>query len=489
MCGIILLIDDDDKGVELIKHRGPDEINEHIIKNYRYRIYLGFARLRINGMDDNSSQPFYYKNTVLACNGEIYNHTDFNEYRISDSDCGILSKLFYKNGFNTETLLSLDGEFAIVYIIDNRYIYAARDRYGVRPLFIGYKNGIPSFASEMKALKNYDHVEQVLPNIYYVYDILTGQLDVNIYYNYIYTPIIIFDQVTAKNLLINAVEKRLQSDANIGFLLSGGFDSSIIVYIATEILGPDKMTCFTIGVENSPDVIAAKQLTKYLGIKNHHIVNFDLDKAIERLEEVVKAIETYDITTIRASTPQYILAEYIKNNTDVKVLLSGEGSDEIHGSYKYFKNAPTPMDSYNERIQLLKELCYFDNLRTDRTMAAFGLEVRCPFLDHRYVDYIMCIEPNEFTFSNITIEKLCIRKLFANKIPNDLLYRRKDAFSDSVSSQSNNWRNKIISTLKDEENIYIYWYSKYYNNCLNPMPRYWLPKWSGNISDPSATLI
>lgn len=495
MCGIILLIDNDGTDVNSVKHRGPDDISELRINNKNYNLYLGFARLQINGKDDNSMQPFYYMDTILVCNGEIYNHHDFDEYRISDSDCGVLPKLFYENDFK-DTLLKLDGEFAIIYIVENRYIYAARDRYGVRSLFIGYKNDIPSFASEMKGLSGCDRVEQVRPNMYYKYDLITKRLESYIYYNYIYNPILMFDNKTCRKKLTNAVKKRLQSDAPIGFLLSGGFDSSIVVYIASKILGPEKMTCFTIGVDDSPDVISAKQLTKFLEIENHHVVPFDMDAAIQRIPEVIKAIETYDITTIRASTPQYILAEYIKNNTNIKVLLSGEGSDEIHGSYKYFKNAPTPIDSYFERIRLLSELCYFDNLRTDRTMAAFGLEVRCPFLDHDYVDYIMCIIPDEFQFSHIMIEKLIIRNVFTGELPNDLLYRRKDAFSDSVSSRTDNWRNKIISSLsnneyniENEKNTYIYCYSQNYKNCLCPMPQYWLPKWSGNISDPSATLI
>lgn len=253
-------------------------------------------------------------------------------------------------------------------------------------------------------------------------------------------------------------------------------------------MDPSKIECFTIGVEGSPDIKAAKQLTEFLGIKKHHVVNFDINEGLELIPEVIRVLETYDITTIRASVPQYMLARYIKNNTDIKVLLSGEGSDEIHGSYKYFEKAPDVKSFKEECARLLSELHYYDNLRTDRTMAAWGLEVRCPFLDHKYVNYIFTSNSEQYMFN--MIEKKFLRDAFNGEIPAEILYRSKDAFSDSVSSDKENWRLSIIHKYGDEYEFYKNKFLEYYPvDRLSIIPHYWMPNWCGNVTDPSAKIL
>ncbi len=242
-----------------------------------------------------------------------------------------------------------------------------------------------------------------------------------------------------REYLTNAVSKRLMADRPIGFLLSGGLDSSLIVAIATKLIDPKKIVCFSIGLVGSPDIEAAKKVVNYLGIVNHHVIPFSILTGIKEIPNVIRSIESYDITTIRASTPQYIMAEYIQNKTDIRVLFSGEGSDEIYGSYRYFRDAPTVIDFHRETIRLLEELYMFDNLRTDRTMAAHGLEVRVPFLDFKYVEFIKQLNPALLMHNSEIIEKKIIRDSFVGYLPNEILYRSKEAFSDAVSSNEVNW--------------------------------------------------
>jgi asparagine synthase (glutamine-hydrolysing) len=468
-----------------LKHRGPDNSRILTISN----IYMSFNRLSICDLSDNGMQPFQENNKVVICNGEIYNHTFLKDNfgQMSDSDCGVLLPLFNKLPFNI-ALRYLDAEFALVYY-DGKSVYAARDRYGVRPLFIGCITDSSNeicISSEMKAIPNrFNNVFQLKPNMFLTYT--NGELSIKEYYLRLSLSSIIPCAKHMKKILVSAVKKRLMSDKPIGFLLSGGLDSNIIVYIASTIINPLDIVCFTIGAEGSPDIKAAKELTAYLGIKNHHIVNFNINEAFGYIPDVIKCIESYDITTIRASVPQYILGKYIKENTDIRVLLSGEGSDEIHGSYKYFEKTTNKEIFREECLRLLSELCYFDNLRTDRTMAAWGLEVRCPFLDHQYVNYIFTTDPSYYLYSGI--EKKLLRSCFNGNMPDDLLYRKKDAFSDSVSSDKENWRLLIISKVGNEYEYYKNLFMSYYPNRINIIPNLWLPKWHGNITDPSATIL
>lgn len=545
MCGILCLItyDTNSFNLKLFEHalkklypRGPDQ-NNYITGSSpmlasQNSVFMGFTRLAIIDTSSNGLQPFADEsnNHIICCNGEIYNYhklaNKFNIKTVSTSDCAILPELFKRFGFQKVVRDELDGEFAICYYDKStNIIHAARDRYGVRPLYYGYNKTTKTFGfgSELKALHELmDDIYQVPPNLIFSFDLNKSfHTEPNIieYFSYdtlnhvdeLYTVESIQDQI--RFIFHNAVEKRLYADRKIGFLLSGGLDSSLIVALATKILGPHNIICFTIGLPNSPDVLAAKEVCAYLKIpnENHHIVEFNIQNAIEIIPEVIYTIETYDITTIRASTPQYIMAKYISTQTDIKVILSGEGSDEVHGSYKYFRSAPNGVEFHKETIRLLKELCYFDNKRTDRTMAGNGLEVRVPFLDYDYVKFIKKIDPKLLMYvKGSQIEKQILRDAFIGYLPDNLLYRPKEAFSDAVSDSVTCWykliqehANNIISDDDLLNNKYIinkpqikealYYrniFDSIYNNRDRIIPHYWLPRFQEKeINEPSATIL
>ncbi|ANB50522.1 glutamine-dependent asparagine synthetase [Powai lake megavirus] len=544
MCGIFCLIQYGNKKIDQqqciqclnkLTPRGPDNSDYKIVRvNDNVTVFLGFTRLAIMDTSSAGMQPFQDDDdNHLICNGEIYNYQNLaTKYDISmntQCDCEIILPMVQKVGFVEMISNNLDAEFAMVVLRkkENR-LYAARDRYGVRPLYIGHNktNNTIAFASELKSLHNImEHVQQVEPNFYINLDLTT---DINFqkfgysnlmnqYYDFEKLSVRNIDnnniemiENNIRNLFVSAVKKRLESDRPIGFLLSGGLDSSLIVAIASKIIGPEKITCFSIGLPGSPDVEAAKKVVEYLGITQHHIVPFSVQKGIEIIPEVINTIETYDITTIRASTPQYIMAKYIHDHTNIRVLLSGEGSDEIHGSYKYMRFAPNEYDFHWETIRLLRELCYFDNKRTDRTMADNGLEVRVPFLDFEYVEYITSIDPKLLMYRQDYLEKKIIRDAFINYLPNEILYRPKEAFSDAVSSKEMNWYKNIQkiadATISDNDLLnnkfthnkpeikealyYRNIFNDIYNNRDNILPHYWLPRFqTQKISDPSATVL
>ncbi|AYV85840.1 MAG: glutamine-dependent asparagine synthetase [Satyrvirus sp.] len=543
MCGIFCLVQYGGNSIDLelacrcldkLVPRGPDAKNYYLIKMADVEIFLGFTRLAIMDTSMAGIQPFHSSDNKIhaICNGEIYNYKELaknNGIKMKTCcDCEIIIPLYEKLGFHRLIYDELYAEFAMVLVDEkNKSVMAARDRYGVRPLYYGYneKTKMVGFSSELKALHPVMEFAEQLPP--YKYLKMNLDLEKNPYHNaknmlefvqYIsYPSSVAANHITEHNYLkyINeylteAVRKRLTADRPIGFLLSGGLDSSLITAIAARILGPDKIVCFSIGLPNSPDVMAAKEVVSFLGIKKHHVILFDVEKGFRKLSDVIEAIESYDVTTIRASTPQYMMAKYIKENTDIRVLLSGEGSDEIHGSYRYFRDAPCKENFYLETIRLLKDLYMFDNLRTDRTMAAFGLEVRVPFLDYDYVNLITGMDPELLMYKHNRMEKKIIRDSFKGYLPDQILYRPKEAFSDAVSSNEVNWAkyiqkisNEVIS---DEELINspfiinrpmtkdaLYFrriFSTLYPGRDNVIPYYWLPKFqSEEVLDPSATVL
>jgi asparagine synthase (glutamine-hydrolysing) len=290
-------------------------------------------------------------------------------------------------------------------------------------------------------------------------------------------------------------------DSQIGCFLSGGLDSSLVCAIAAKTI-PD-IHAYTIGMVGSSDIEAAKIVAKYLGIQ-HHVYTYTAEEGINAIQSVIYALETYDVTTIRASIPQYLLSQKIKESGHVRVLLSGEGSDELFGGYQYFKNSPSPAALAEESNRLISELYMYDNLRTDRVTAAWGLEVRVPFLDKKLVTYVNSIDPSYRSSSSDKLEKLLLRESFTGYLPENILLRPKEAFSDAVSnSTGETWKEILaahINTFADnpevmqinaptlEAKYYRYVYNMYYPNDL--IKDYWMPKWITQKSwDPSATTI
>lgn len=540
MCGILCLLQYDksvDENVacnclNYLENRGPDMTSHSSLSvNEFANLFMGFTRLAIMDVTIAGQQPFSDSDgNVVICNGEIYNYKNLlTEHEISTTshcDCEILLPLYKKVGFYKMIENELDAEFAIIlYSESEKKLYVARDRYGVRPLYYGYNTTTQTFgfASELKALHDVmEYVVQLPPNCILTIDLsvrysnIVESVSKYNYYNYDNLQYkqglndVNYIQEQINCFLTEAVRKRLQSDRPVGFLLSGGLDSSLIVAIASRILGPDNITCFSVGCDGSPDVEAAKKVVQYLGITKHHIIPFSLEEGYESLTEVIRAIETYDVTTIRASTPQYLMAKYIANNTDIRVLLSGEGSDEIHGSYRYFRNSHDPNEFHNETIRLLCDLYLFDNKRTDRTTAAHGLEVRVPFLDFAYVEFITSINPYLLMYRPDYMEKKILRDSFVGYLPDEILYRSKEAFSDAVSSEKMNWAQslRLIAQQKysDHElnNIQyeinqpltldaLYFrkiFETIYPNRDNILPYYWLPRFQNTeVVDPSALVL
>ena len=547
MCGILCLIStsgpiditEAKRCLELINNRGPDAKSyKSIYLENKVEIFAGFAQLKVMEDSITSPQPYSDDMRTVMCNGEIYNYQDlvevnnFGDSMANKSDCGVLLPLYEKFGL-FGVLDRIDAEHAtVIYDKEMNCVHAVRDVYGIRPLYFGQnkKNGLIGFSSELKAIHPLmDRIVQVKPNMLYTVDLsrpteFDNMVSINQYYSYPYaiseyikdSRQTIMDNI--RLLFTNAVAKRLNAKSSMGFLLSGGLDSSLIVSVASRILGPENITCFTIGFEDSPDVKAAKQVAEFLGIENLHIVPFDPTMGFDAITDVIRTIETYDITTIRASVPQYLIAKYIQNNmgsnndNHIRVLLSGEGSDELHGSYRYFRDAPNPREFREESIRLLEELYMFDNQRTDRTMAAGGLEVRIPFLDTEYVDYILSLDPKLMMHNNDNnkIEKLLLRDAFQGYLPKDILHRSKEAFSDAVSSPSQNWAEHIktmaymsysdddIMKSKLEHNnpetidsmFFRKIFDEIYPNRANVLSHFWMPKFQKTrITDPSARVL
>lgn len=508
--------------LENLNERGPDDKRYEYIVINSYYLFLGFTRLAIMDTTAGASQPFSSDSGYSICNGEIYNFTELcKEYNISlktHCDCEVILPLYDKLEGKHDFFNKLDAEYAMVIVDTKREkIIASRDEAGVRPLFYGTSGDVIAFASEAKALVTMNTVIPVNPK--HIYEINLSGKDINVSIinrsyeeKKDYTDHSI--EYTIRKLLTEAVAKRLYSDRPIGFFLSGGLDSSLVLSIATHILGKDNIECFSIGLQNSEDVKYAKMVTQHLGIKKHHCVEFTIEEGIDSIKKVIERIESYDVTTIRASVPQYLLAKYIKNNTNIKVLLSGEGADELFGSYRYFRDAPTDEEFERESIRLLDNLYMYDNLRSDRTTAGFGLELRVPFLDKRFVSYIKQLSTHYKRNSRNVMEKLILRKAFDKEgqyLPNSVLYRSKEAFSDAVSSSDISWyksiQKHIEENVSNEEYIYerdkitlnipetkeAYYYRKIFDTLYkypNLIAHYWMPKFQKeNITDPSATVL
>ncbi len=517
MCSIIGLSKCDDfekikKSFEKSNSRGPDGTSYYNANS----ALLGFKRLAIMGLNEFGMQPFSYDDKVLVCNGEIYGFRDIKIELLkkgysfkSDSDCEILLPLFKEFGF--EMFSKLDAEFAlIIYDKKEDKIIAARDPLGIRPLYYGkYKsNDTYIFASEPKILV--DLVEDIFPfPPGYYFD---GEKFIQ--YSFItdveskHTRMRDVEK-NIHSLLVEGVRKRLDSDAPIGFLLSGGLDSSLVCSIATKILKKPIET-FAIGMEKDAiDLKYAKEVADYLKT-NHHEVIITRDDVISSLEEVIYNLATYDITTIRASVGMYLLCKYIHENTDIKVLLTGEISDELFG-YKYTDYAPNPEEFQKESKKRIDEIHMYDVLRADRCISSNSLEARVPFGDLAFVKYVMEIDP-KIKMNRYNKGKYLLRKAFeGDYLPKDILYREKAAFSDAVGHslvedikefaedyytdeefEINRKKYTFAQPFTKESLMYREIFEKYYPGQAHMIKDFWMPNksWKGcDVDDPSARFL
>lgn len=462
MCGFLVVGSEEfdlqvfNDALDKAAYRGPDY--QHI--SIDHGMTWGFNRLSIMDLSTNGNQPFVYKDCVLVCNGEIYNYPDLKkklstEYNFkSGSDCEVLIPLYDKYGIEI-TCKFLDAEFALVlYDTKTKKLMAARDPMGIRPMFYGYSKHEHQicFASEAKSLSALcDDIMPFPPGHYY----LDGQF---ICYQDLSNPQTIHDddlETIARQLkdkLEAAVEKRFMSDVPIGYLLSGGLDSSLVCAIGQK-LSDKPIRTFAIGMESDPiDLKYAKQVADYLGTEHTEVIMTKED-LYDHLKEVIYHLETFDITTIRASMAMYILCQYIHENTDIKVIMTGEVSDELFG-YKYTDFAPDAKSFQEEASKRIKELYMYDVLRADRCISAHALEGRVPFADKSFVEYAMSIDPAK-KMNIYNKGKYLLRHAFEGLgyLPDAILFREKAAFSDAVGHSMVDYLKALAEEKYSDEDI------------------------------------
>lgn len=519
MCAILTYEGDDiseQEFQELLSRtakRGPDMSRYQKVEAG----YMGFNRLSIMGLNEEGMQPFNLNNNSVICNGELYGFRALREYLVSlgysfksDSDCEILLPLYEKLG--TKMFSILDAEFAcVIYDGKKKKFIAARDPIGIRPLYYGYdKKGHIVFASEPKNIVGVsDKIMPFPPGHYYEDGKFISYRDMTEVQEVSFDDV---DVIAGKihDKLLKGIEKRLSADAPIGFLLSGGLDSSLVCGAAAKMLGK-KIRTFAIGMDiDAIDLKYAREVADYIGSEHTEVIISKKD-VIEAVEPVIEALGTYDITTIRASIGMYLLCKWIHENTDIKVILTGEISDELFG-YKYTDFAPNPGEFQREAQKRIGEIHMYDVLRADRCISVNSLEARVPFGDLDFVKYVMSIDPKR-KMNTYGIGKYLLRHAFEKDelIPQTILMREKAAFSDAVG---HSLRDDLIECA---DSLYSYadfetkkkkyqhatpftkeslWYreifEKYYPGQAEMVVDFWMPNknWEGcNVNDPSARVL
>ena len=478
MCGIVAIFNIKEQTSELrqkalrmsqkIRHRGPDWNG----------IYCGgsaiLAHERLSIVDPESGkQPLFSpdKKQILAVNGEIYNHQDIRKqyagkYQFqTGSDCEVILALYREKGI--DFLEDISGIFAFaLYDAEKDEFLIARDPMGVIPLYIGYDDdGKVYVASELKALEgNCDRYEVFLPGHYY--SSRDGKMK-----RYYTRDWMDYDNVKDNKASVeeihdameDAVKRQLMSDVPYGVLLSGGLDSSVISAVAekysqnrVEDNGSTKawwprLHSFAVGLKNAPDLAKAKLVADHIGTV-HHEINYTIQEGLDAIRDVIYFIETYDVTTVRASTPMYLLARVIKS-MGIKMVLSGEGADEIFGGYLYFHKAPSAKAFHEETVRKLSKLYMYDCLRANKSLAAWGVEGRVPFLDKEFLDIAMRTNPEAKMCPGQTMEKKIVREGFADMLPAEVAWRQKEQFSDGVGYSWIDTLKKITSDQVSDEQM------------------------------------
>jgi asparagine synthase (glutamine-hydrolysing) len=553
MCGIFALLNTDKNDIrdDVIKEqflkgkrRGPE--NSKLEFSY-LKMILGFHRLAINGLNPESNQPLVYDDVVLICNGEIYNYKQLYKFMnikpTTDSDCEVIIHLFIRYGIE-QTLIMLDGVFAFV-LYDNRTcsnpdfvnrIYVARDPIGIRPLYKIYSTrfkyfNLYGFASEMKCLEyfynsniKYFQIQQFEPGTYSMFDMNESKWEIKIQNKIYFTPTFsytrlrnfkdICDEIfmSLSSSLNSAVIKRCNTtERPVACLLSGGLDSSLIAALVSNFFREkgQQIETYSIGLADSEDIKYARIVANYIGSNHTEIILSESDMFFS-IPEVIEAIESYDTTTVRASVGNYLISLYVKENSQDTVLFCGDVSDEIFGSYRGFYYAKSNEDFFNENMNMIHNIQYFDVLRSDKSIAGAGLEARVPFSDGDFLKYCMSIHPSLKRFNKDHIEKYLFRKAFEDILPKELAWRVKTAFSDGVSNSEKPWyeiikeymdlkytedeyKEKILkykhNTPYDKESLYYREiYEKFYPNTEKTIPYFWKQPFTKE-EDPSAWCI
>ena len=478
MCGIFAIFSSSLSNADLrrelircsskLRHRGPDWSGYVVVdKSDSIPLSHGIAHERLAIMDPESGeQPLVSEdgNVIVAANGEIYNFQDlYGDLKTpytpkTGSDCEVILPLYAQEGAGISFPKKLRGMFSFVlYDKSKDLFFICRDHIGITPLYIGWGNdGSVYVSSEMKSLSSECSKFQSFPpgHVY-----CNKGPDANKFVRWFeptWAPKMLpglappknnYHADNLRNAFEKAVVRRMMSDVPWGVLLSGGLDSSLVAsicarHIARKSTNFPKLHSFTIGLEGSPDIIAAKKVADYLGTI-HHAYTYTLEEGADAIRDVIRSIETYDLTTIRASTPMYLMARKIKA-MGIKMVLSGEGADEVFGGYLYFHKAPNAQEFYDETVDKISRLHMYDCLRCNKAMSAWGVEPRVPFLDADFLEVAMNVKPEEkmikkgpgVSKEDTRIEKWCIRKAFDTPddpyLPDDILWRQKEQFSDGM---------------------------------------------------------
>jgi asparagine synthase (glutamine-hydrolysing) len=510
------------------KSRGPEH---SVMQDYSCGI-IGFHRLAINGLNVISNQPLEKDECVLICNGEIYNYKELysqlNVVPKTHSDCEVIIDMYRKYGIDY-TMQNLDGVFAFI-LIDNKNntIYVARDPFGVRPMYYcqseygycftsefkqlsylctsetPYGQFIPGSYSELK-IDNAGNTRVILENKKYA----DFQFQAN--YNFSYDQCYDTHYYQTYHNLCAAVKKRVENtDRPIACLLSGGLDSSLIAALVRKYLPRNiDLETYSIGMPGAADFKYAQLVADHIGSKHTEII-VNEDEFFDAIPKVIKNISSYDTTTVRASVGNYLIGKYISTHSKAKVIFNGDGSDELTGGYMYFHYCPDSMTFDYECKRLLSNIHHFDGLRSDRCISSHGLESRTPFLDRSFVHAYLTI-PAHIRNHNVekNIEKFILRNSIAiydnNLIPQEILWRKKEAFSDGVSSENKSWYEIIQSRVSQdyndnidgiivntpitqEQKYYRSVFEKYYYKCGSIIPYFWMPKFCDATDSSARTL-
>ena len=559
MCGIFALLnasyennslESEKKMIEQFekgKRRGPENST---LQSHYLQLTLGFHRLAINGLNEVSNQPLVFENIVLICNGEIYNYKNLYQQmgsqHTSNSDCEVIIHLYINYGIE-QTLLMLDGVYSFVlYDSVQNKIFVARDPMGVRPLYKLHNNThIYGFASELKCLEYYynlnpveNRLEQFEPGTYSVFNygrtqweqIITNKVYYQPTFSYI-NHIKCYENSIAHYLNSAVVKRCNTTERPVACLLSGGLDSSLIAALVSKWfkLKNNKLKLletYSIGLQNSEDIKYARIVADHIGSKHTEIIVTEREM-FDAIPEVIKAIESYDTTTVRASIGNYLIGKYISTHSEAKVIFNGDGADELFGGYLYMYNCLDDIEYDKETRRLLKDIHMFDVLRSDKSISSNGLEPRTPFLDKTFVNYVLSIPSNVRNHNNFRKhnnsgneisrkpEKYLLRESFSEFsdgkgkpiLPNEILWRKKEAFSDGVSSRGrslfeilqefiaeyyNNLQQgeefKYSPCIDLEKKYYKSIFDKEFPNCEHILPYYWMPKYT-NTTDPSARTL
>ncbi|MCK8624310.1 asparagine synthase B [Apilactobacillus sp. M161] len=504
-----------DEALEKNFHRGPDMTS----KLQADEMMFGFNRLAIMDLSDDGMQPFKADKCTLVCNGEIYNYLTLkdnlkDDYEFeSGSDCEVLIPLYRKYGLDTMCKM-LDAEFAFVlYDQTTKKVMAARDPVGIRPMFYGYtkEDNQIAFGSTAKTLMPLcDKILPFPPGHYYDGEKFVCYHDPAMVSKMI-TPSLKEATKGIHDRLVAAVKKRLQSDAPVGYLLSGGLDSSLVCSIASKLKGGKPIKTFAIGMDRNPiDLKYAREVADYLGTDHTEFI-MTREDVLGALRDVIYTLETWDITTIRASIGMYLLCKNIHETTDLKVILTGECSDEMFG-YKYTDYAPNAEEFQKEAMKRVRELYMYDVLRADRCISSNSLEGRVPFADKDFMEYVMSIDP-AMKMNKYDKGKYLLREAFAGQdyLSDDILMREKAAFSDAVGHSlvddlkayaDEMYTDEDVAKAKDkyeyrtpftkESLLYRDIFEEYFPGKASWIKDFWMPNknWENcDVDDPSARVL